>query len=289
MVDQSAPNTSAKIIGDQYRDKLLYVSLRSLCQLDATDSVSGIRNIVYGFDNKRLLPEIYEDPFSFNEKKGVQVVYFQAFDRVENRSVIEEFPVYMDLDAPQTRINYEGPQFFARDTLFINRDTFITLISEDEDSGVKTIEYRINEGSFQSGDEFRLNNPGLHTIGFRATDNVNNQEMEKISKLYVDNEPPEIYVNFSIQAIREEIVEGELLKVYPPYVRMYIGATDKHCGTQDIFYAVDGGKMVQYTGLQSSADREIFTEEKVYDLLIEATDKLGNIGSKTMRFKVSNQ
>ncbi len=289
VVDQSIPSTSAEIIGDQYRDKLLYVSLRSLCQLDATDSVSGIRNIVYGFDNKRLMPEIYEEPFPFNEKKGVQIVYFQAFDRVENRSVIEEFPVYMDFDAPQTRINYEGPQFFTRDTLFINSETFISLISEDEDSGVKTIEYKINEGDFQSGDKFRLNNSGLHTIGFRACDNVNNQEMEKISKLYVDNEPPEIYVNFSIQAIREEVVDGELLKVYPPYVRMYIGATDKHCGTQDIFYAVDGGKMVQYTGLQSSADQEIFKEEKVYDLLLEATDKLGNRGSKTIRFKVSNQ
>lgn len=287
-VDKTPPKAIAHVIGDQYQDKYLYVSNRSSCQLSGEDDISGLNNIIYGFDVK-IQDQIYEEPFLFENKTGLQTVCFQALDMVSNRSALEKLTVYMDNEAPISRIEYTGPQFFARDTLFINKETEIKLISEDKASGVESIQYRVSNGSYKTGDQFKVESGGFHTIGFRATDKVKNQEQEKQSEIYVDNEAPDIYVNFSIKAIREEISGDEKISVYPPYVKMYIGATDRHCGTQDIFYSIDGGSKIKYTGINSPADNEFFKDEKLYEVNIEATDKLGNQSFKSIKFKVDRK
>lgn len=287
-VDRTPPKAAAMIIGDQFQNQHLFISPRSSCKLYGEDDLSGLNNIIYGFDPK-IQDEIYENPFYFKDKNGLQAVYFQALDMVSNKSVLEKLTVYVDNEAPITRINYEGPQFFARDTLFINKETKIKLQSEDKESGVETIQYRINSMPMVKGSSFQLSDNGFHVIGFNAFDKVNNLEQEKQSEVFVDNEAPEIYVNFSIKAIREDSTGEEKISVYPPYVKMYIGATDRHCGTQDIYYSINNGKKIKYTGANSPADSEQFKDERLYEVNIEATDKLGNKSSRTLKFRVDKK
>ncbi len=288
VVDRTPPTASSLVLGDQSVGKVLYVSPRSQIELSARDTVSGIHNIIYGY-SQRFMDEIYEAPFALEDKHGLQTVWFQALDMVSNRSVIEKLTVFMDNEAPISRIEYDGPQFFTRDTLFISSETTVQLKSEDADSGVDQIEYRINGGSFQRGQKFKLPNGGFHTIDFKATDKVLNVEAEKQSELVVDNEAPEIYVNFSIKALREEELDGEKISVYPPYVKMYIGATDRFCGTQDIFYAIDGGEKRLYGGANSPSGNELFKDEKLYEVHVEATDKLGNSSLNAIKFRVAKK
>jgi hypothetical protein len=151
------------------------------------------------------------------------------------------------------------------------------------------VEYRINNGNFVGADQLKISESGFNTIGFRATDNVGNIELEKQSEFVVDNVPPEIYVNFSIKAIREETIDGETISVFPPYVKMYIGATDKYCGTKDIFYSIDGGAKRKYAGVNSPADSELFKDEKLYEVMVEATDMVGNISMKPVKFRVARR
>ncbi len=288
VVDRIPPKTSSQIIGDKFVGKNVFVSERSLCQLIAIDEQLKVRTIIYGLGTP-VLTEIYDQPFSFVKKPGVQTIYFQAWDMVANQSVIDKVTVFMDIDEPVTRIDYSGPQFFSRDTLFINKETVIKLISRDGESGVANIEYSINNQPFQSGSQFSISNDGLQKIAFRATDNVNNREQDKQSELYVDNLPPDIYVNFSIKSFREEIIDNEKISVYPPYVKMYIGATDRNCGTQDIFYSIDGGQKTKFTGSVSPANSEVFSTEKLYEVKIDANDKLGNSTSKTIKFRIAKK
>ena len=65
--------------------------------------------------------------------------------------------------------------------------------------------------------------PEFKEIVFSSVDMVNNQEENKTSRVYVDNTPPEIFINFSLDNIGTE----DDLPVYPNYVRMFIGATDE--------------------------------------------------------------
>ena len=94
-------------------------------------------------------------------------------------------------------------------------------------------------------------------------------------------------MNFSIKPTRQELVEGKTVNVYPPFVKLYIGATDKHCGTNSIFYSVDGGTKKNYNANGSPSSMELFKEEKIYSVEVEATDKLGNSNIETLQFKVS--
>lgn len=150
VVDRTPPTASSLVLGDQFMGEVLYVSPRSQLQLSARDTVSGIHNIIYGY-SQRFMDEIYERPFRLEEKQGLQTVWFQALDMVSNRSVIEKITVFMDNEAPMSRIEFDGPRFFTRDTLFISSETSILLKSEDPDSGVDQMAYRINEGSYQNG------------------------------------------------------------------------------------------------------------------------------------------
>ncbi|MBN2165071.1 MAG: hypothetical protein JW717_02225 [Marinilabiliaceae bacterium] len=288
IVDQTPPTASSIIDGDQFAGKYLYVSPRSKCHLMADDDMVEITKITYNF-NSTLLNKIFTEPFGFENEKGPQAVYYQSFDLVANKSQIEKIVVYMDNEEPVSGIDYIGPQFFTRDTLFINKETTVNLFSNDAESGVKNITYRIDNGNYTEGSQFKIENSGFHKIDFKATDNVNNVENEKQSVLIVDNDAPEIYVNFSIKPIRQELLNNETINVYPPYVKMYIGATDKYCGTQDIYFTIEGSAKQKYAGLNSPANIEMFKDEKLYSVTIEATDKLKNSSSKTFRFRIAKK
>ena len=94
-------------------------------------------------------------------------------------------------------------------------------------------------GEVQAGNEFTIPTGGSSKeIAFSSVDMVNNQEEDKTSRAYVDNTPPEIFIDFSLDNIGTE----DNLPVYPNYVRMFVGATDEKTGTKSIKYSIDGGK-----------------------------------------------
>jgi len=59
-------------------------------------------------------------------------------------------------------------------------------------------------------------------------------------------------------------------------------------GTETIRYSIDGSPMVDYSSPYTLDISEVdrFTEEKFYEVTIEAEDKLGNSTSKTVKFFV---
>src|SRR5207237_1445978 len=106
-----------------------------------------------------------------------------------------------------------APQFFVKDTLYVSKETMIALKSNDAQSGVKTLEYALDNGPRKTYDKFSIPTTGTHSISFSAMDNVNNKEESQTSIIFVDNEPPEIYINFSVLPIGKK---GDL-DVYPNY------------------------------------------------------------------------
>ncbi|MFA8450259.1 MAG: OmpL47-type beta-barrel domain-containing protein [Bacteroidales bacterium] len=288
IVDKIGPDVECKVLGDQYKGRYHYVSNRSTLQLTAEDSQSGVKLINYGFASSEI-NSVYSTPFKFIDKLGLQKVYFNATDNVENKSSRKEKLVYLDNEAPISAIDYIGPQFFARDTLFVNKYTKVKLFSKDKASGVQLISYEI-EGSPMTYDKaFHVEKDGHHKLLFYAKDNVNNVEKAKNSEIFVDNIGPDIYINFSIKPIRTENVDGKELNVYPPYVKMYLGATDKSCGTKKILYSIDGGKMKSYTSPNSPSNVELFTKQQTHAVVVKAVDELGNKTEKQISFVVAEK
>jgi hypothetical protein len=69
---------------------------------------------------------------------------------------------------------------------------------------------------------------------------------------------------------------------------MYIGATDKHVGTERILYSIDGGALTDYSSPQTLDISEVskLRKNKKYKVRVVAKDKLGNEGEKTVEFFV---
>ena len=92
--------------------------------------------------------------------------------------------MYYDKTPPVTGINFKTPQFFNRDTLFVNKNTEIGFFSRDTESGVEKTEYKVDNGEFTAySNKFTVEQEGFHTIEFKSTDKVNNVEMIKKSQL----------------------------------------------------------------------------------------------------------
>lgn len=281
-LDKIPPVVENAVVGDQYRGNHLYVSARTKVKLTASDNKAGVNLIYYRIDGGERIN--YSNEFNFPNSMGTHSIKYDATDNVQNLAPNKYLNVYMDNRAPETGIDYGRPQFFHRDTLFITSNTPVTLIPRDPHSGIQNTMYSIDGGSKVPYSQFTLPNQGYHTVTFSSKDNVNNQEQDKKSGVFVDNTPPDLFVNFSIQAIGSK---GKL-KVYPNYVRMYIGATDKHTGTDKVFYSIDDGALTLYSSPQTLDISELskFKKRKKYSVKVVGEDKLGNKSEKVFEFYV---
>lgn len=290
-LDKIPPTTAHSLETDVCnKNGINWISTRTKITLTPTDNKAGVYKAYYrigrsmeSVDNQERID--YSQPFSIPDEYGFHVVKYDAMDNVKNLSGNYYLKVYMDNALPQTGIDYRGPQFFNRDTLFITSKTDVVLLASDKGSGVTKTEYKEDGGSMKTyTGKFHLEKEGYRTVTFKSTDCVNNAENEKTSNAFVDNTPPKIYTNFSINPIGKK---GKL-NIYPNYTRLYIGATDKHVGTETIKYSMNGGAYQLYSSPKTLDVSELdrFADRKKYVVKIQATDKVGNQSEVTVEFYV---
>jgi len=284
-LDKIAPLVTSTVVGDQYKGNYLYVSSRTKINLAATDNKAGVKQIYQRLDLESQTD--YSSDFSIPNKLGVHTIKYRAVDHVENMAANKTLTVFMDNKAPETGIIYGSPQFFHRDTLFVTSQTPVSLRYRDVHSGIQSTNYGIDEASKNTYAPFTVPGEGNHSINFNSIDKVNNEEEEKNSKVFVDNTAPEIFINFSIEPIG--VKNG--VNLYPNYVRMYIGATDQHIGTEAVLYSIDGAPLTEYSSPKTLDISELnrFKKAKKYSVKIVSKDKLNNESEKTVEFYVGNK
>ena len=288
-IDDSGPRVNFEIQGSQYKANMkIFVSPQSEFVLTAKDAISEIKQINYRLNSS---PEKeYTAPVNFNNTSGVQVISYNAIDEIDNKSNDNIATVYVDATAPASAIDFVGNQFFNRDTLFINTKTKIKLFSTDNEAGVAKIDYQINGQALTTySNPFTIDKEGYNNIAFSATDLVDNKETNKLSYVMVDNSAPVIYVNFSIEPIRYQTNNGESYPVYPAYVKMYLSATDKHTGEEELFFSVNNSKLTKYIGTSQIEQLKLLSKEQFYTVKIVAKDKLENQSEKEIKFYISKK
>jgi len=279
-IDKEAPTAQLEIVGDKYNGEHLFISKRSKVKLTAEDSKSGVKNITYSINNSSL-SNTYEQPFRF-EVEGMGYLNFAASDQVGNQSERKTKAIYNDVGLPESSVSYDGKNFFNRDTLFVRPDTKFSMKGKDSESGLKQIMYRIDNNDAQAYSKpVEIADPGFHKLQFHAVDQVNNKEEAHKLDVYVDKEAPAIYPHFSVESIGTKVIRGEKYMIYPSNSKLYIGATDKACGTDYINYKINGGK------LQSQVPIKQFDPGN-YSIEIHAYDHLNNHSVKTIKFAIEH-
>jgi hypothetical protein len=286
-LDKIAPVVSQEIVGDLSTTNCKYISSRTTIKLTATDNKAGVEKIFYSIDGSGQ--NTYSAPFKIPTRDGRHSIAYWGVDKVTNLASKKYLTVCMDNTKPASYISYGKPQFFTRDTLFINKNTPVTLTPRDYGSGILKTEYSVNDaGTMTYNSPYQIPEEGYKTIKFYSTDKVNNVEDAKTSNCFVDNTPPVIYINFSIEPIDKK--SG--LRVYPNYTRLYVGATDKQVGTNQILYSVNGAPLRDYSSpytLDMSEVPHFSKKNAKYTVKVVAKDKLGNTSEKTVEFYVTDK
>jgi hypothetical protein len=279
-IDKEAPVVSFEIVGDQFKGKSLFISERSKFQINAADEKSGVEKVSYA-QNKQTPSEAYSEPFLVTGS-GPQNITFAASDYVGNMALAQTQQVVVDKSVPKSSLSFTGKQFFNRDTLFITKDTRLTISSHDNVSGVQKTTYLIDGNTSATYSQpVTIEKEGFHTIEFQATDNVNNTESSNSKSFYVDNSAPEIHYNFSVKAIGTKTIRDQSYAIYPSNAMLYIAATDNASGGEHIEYKVNGKQSQTVIPVKGFLPGN-------YEIEIVAYDVLKNKSTQVIRFSIEN-
>ncbi|MFE1836326.1 OmpL47-type beta-barrel domain-containing protein [Streptomyces sviceus] len=280
--DTTAPTTQAQVTGTQNAQGQ-YVGSASVA-LTATDEAggSGVARIEYAIgDTGAWQP--YTAPVVVDQV-GDHKVRYRAVDEAGNVSV-EKSAVFTvvappsdDTAPPDTSATVTGEQ--NPDGTYIDMAT-VTVSASDTGSGVNTIEYAVNDGSWQPYTmPVMVHQVGSHSVRYRATDKAGNVAAEKSVRFTVvaaapqDTTPP--VTGVTVDGTRNS--DG----AYVGNARVTVSATDEGgSGVAGVEYSIDAGPYLAYTAAV------LVDRAGTHTLAYRATDKAGNTSAaRTVTFTV---
>lgn len=239
--DNSPPATSIKVDGTQHTDAgSLFATATANISLSATDNLSGVAMTEYRIDGGAWTSFA---PFSLDGLSGGQhVIGFRSADNVANIEVEQELTLAVDNAAPITDINLGDPKFSTAGIHYVTAASEFALVAADNLSGVKRVEYRLDNGAWTPYVPFNLAGlvDGEHIIGYRSIDNLDNVEVEKTLAVIVDRAPP----TTSISVGTPQYSVGNLH--VGAETEFTLTSSDIHSGVAGSEYRIDGGSWSAY-------------------------------------------
>ncbi|WP_331239165.1 cupredoxin domain-containing protein [Georgenia sp. MJ170] len=189
--DTTPPAVSAEVTGDQDEDGNFIGSAE--VAITATDDDSGVDTIEYSLNDGEFAP--YTEPITITEL-GDHTVNYRATDVAGNTAdgtvdltIVEDDggePDPEDTTPPTVTAEATGDQ--DEDGNFIG-SAEVAITATDDDSGVDTIEYSLNDGEFTHYHApIAISEVGDHTVDYRATDVAGNTADGSVSLTIVEED-----------------------------------------------------------------------------------------------------
>lgn len=250
-----------------------YQSGRSKVKLTSIDNKAGVKEIMYSINGEEF--KVYSEPFYLPKSNSISIEAY-AVDFVNNtgksngsKKFIQ--PAYVDLSGPSLKHKFHGQTFTLYGQTYISNKTKISLTGYDSETGLKEISYQLNnENTKNYSSKISFQEAGKNKIIYTGYDNVNNSN-ESSFEVIVDKNGPTIEKRFSIESQQEN---------YPVHTKIYLSATDKEVGTQEIYYSINGGTEKTYTAPISN-----FQKGKSYQIKVRAIDQLKNESIQEFEFQ----
>ena len=269
MADGIAPTTSATIraSGKFAAGSRMFFSGDATVQLTAIDAVSGVEAVYYSTGSGFIQ---YNGPFTLPGDRKVTLKYY-AIDHVGNaedadvtRNLLE---FYIDSTAPRSALELIGPHV---DNV-LSPKTKIKLVSEDESSGVSTIQYGFNGDAkelYQTALPLNTLKDSENSLTYQAFDRVRNKEAAKTYKFSIDAAAPT--VEFSIDKDYFKSTAGS--QYVSTRSAIALTASDNKAGVNAIYFSIDGAQKSNYTAPLSTAQKA-----GPHKLIYAADDRVENM------------
>ncbi|KAF0221740.1 MAG: hypothetical protein FD174_71 [Geobacteraceae bacterium] len=198
---------------------------------------------------------------------GAHSVTCRAFDRAGNRETAHAITVTVDNTPPVTEMTLGSPGYsLASGGFAATTATEFSLSAREMLSGVSITEYSIDYGEWHPYAPFTVATEGRHTVSFKSTDNLGNEEDIRTVDLLIDNSPPLTRV---IAGVPSHI---------GPYDTLYVTAAtlfttdaeDGFAGVAKTEYRIDGGEWAPYAPFRIDAEGKHLIGHR-------STDRLGNM------------
>ncbi len=194
--DTEPPTTTIQVDADPTCDAD-WVEDPATVTLSAVDNpasgASGVADTFYRVDGGAT--RTYSGPFQVTGD-GVHTVEYWSTDNAGNEEAHQTETIRIDSLAPTSQIDVGTPQWTS-DHLYVSSATPFTVSSDDDGSGVASIEYRINGGDWTAyAGAFMLDGPdGEYTVEARATDVACHDEEPPASiDVFLDNTEPTVHI-----------------------------------------------------------------------------------------------
>ncbi|MBF9133232.1 DUF1080 domain-containing protein [Plantactinospora sp. S1510] len=276
--DTTAPTVTAAITGEQNDDDA-YIGTATVT-LTATDTESGVERIEYSLDGGSYAA--YTAPVAVNQP-GQHTVSYRASDRAGNTSAPRAvtFEVADTSNPDTTPPTVTGGVTGDRDDDggYLGAAT-VTVSATDTESGVERIEYSLDGGSYAAYTApVTVNQPGQHTVSYRATDVAGNTSTPGSVTFAVVTPPDPDTTAPSVTAAITGQQNGSW--AYVGSATIVLTATDSGSGVHRVEYALDGRGYTAYSGPLT------VNTAGVHTLSYRATDRAGNVsGTASTTFTV---
>ncbi|MBB6459317.1 OmpL47-type beta-barrel domain-containing protein [Flammeovirga kamogawensis] len=248
-IDLTAPESSYTWKGLVYNENIL--SPNTTLRLSSEDAMSGLDHIEFSYDNSAFEEFTYQPITLNNLKDGEHTIHYKAFDLVDNEEVEKTITFYLDKIAPETSHEIIGDQYVIGSTRYVSSRTTFSIATSDNKAGVKNVFYSTNRGNNYTpytGTPFTLKSElGKHTIMYKASDNVNNQAVEKTVEgtetLFMDNISP----TTSLMYIGNKFEHRDTLFITSK-TQIRLMANDSHSKVKDTFFTLNAGDEKEYSG-----------------------------------------
>ncbi|RPF37795.1 Ig-like protein group 3 [Streptomyces sp. TLI_185] len=279
--DTTAPQTSAAVSGTQNAQGQ-YVGSASVAITASDAGGSGVDRVEYASGEGGAW-QPYTTPVVVDQV-GTHKVRYRATDKAGNVSAEKsvEFTVVAppsdDTTAPDTSATVSGEK--NPEGNYVDMAT-VTVSASDTGSGVNTIEYAVDSGSWQPYTApVMVHQLGTHTVRYRATDKAGNVSAEKSVEFTVVS-PPAQDTTAPVTGVQ---VEGTKNSdgAYVGTAKVTVTAVDEGgSGVDRIEYSLDGGPYLAYIA------PVLVGRAGAHTVVYRATDKAGNTAvARTVSFTV---
>ncbi|MFL6558649.1 MAG: OmpL47-type beta-barrel domain-containing protein, partial [Bacillus sp. (in: firmicutes)] len=252
--------------------------------LTANDNDSGVKTTYYKIDNGT---EQTGNSVTIS-KDGVHTITYWSVDNAGNVEAQHTATVKIDKAAPVTTDN--AP------TDWVNKDVTVTLNSSDNGSGVAATHYKIDTGSEQTGKSFTVSDEGVHTITYWSVDNAGNVEAQHTATVKIDKTAPTLKITLD-----KTTIWSPNHKMVP--VTATISTSDAASGIDSVVLtSITSNEKLQSDDIQNTkvnvpitgstasfdlrADRLENSNGRIYTITFTATDKAGNVVTKSVEVTV---